>query len=144
MVWVCCKWLKRDPAPRFEAPQVVVTQPEANFEESHMPQFDKHNFVMVCALYDYTPQQPNELQFNRDDILKVTDLFDETWQMAENTRTGQKGLIPYNYVTENTETAGALSAWYPVTRVESEIRLLAPGTELGSFMIRPSQSECRK
>ncbi|VDL62257.1 unnamed protein product [Hymenolepis diminuta] len=106
-----------------------------------MPQFDKHNCVMVCALYDYTPQQPNELQFSRDDILKVTDHFDETWLMAENTRTHETGFIPYNYVTENSEIAGALSAWYSVTRVEAEVRLLTPGTELGSYMIRPSRKE---
>ncbi|KAM3181874.1 hypothetical protein ACTXT7_013498 [Hymenolepis weldensis] len=139
--WCCCKTSKSDPAAGFPAPQIVVMEPEVNFNESHMPQFDKRNCVMVCALYDYTPQQPNELQFNRDDILKITGHFEETWQMAENTRTGQKGLIPYNYVTENTEIAGALGAWYSVTRVESEIRLLAPGTELGSFMIRPSRKE---
>nr|CDS29567.1 lymphocyte specific protein tyrosine kinase [Hymenolepis microstoma] len=137
----CCKRPTPTVTVNSPDPQPIKVEPQLNFVDSNLPQFEKRTYITVCALYDYTPLQANELEFNRDDILKIIDLADQPWQMAVNTRTGQKGLIPHNYVTESTEIAGALSAWYPANRVESEKRLLAPGTELGSFMIRPSRKE---
>lgn len=93
----------------------------------------------VCALYPFVPTLPNELAFQRDDVLKVYADFDKPWQTAVNTRTGETGLIPHNYVTSDISIAGALSAWYPVNRIEAEKRLLLPGTATGTYLIRPSR-----
>ncbi|VDO02290.1 unnamed protein product [Rodentolepis nana] len=140
----CCCWIFpfwRKPVEHPTPPAPEPTRPKPPLDKEL---FQNTNCVMVCALYDYTPSEANELKFSRDDMLKVTGLFGQPWQMAENTRTGQKGLIPHNYVTESTEIAGCLSAWYPANRVEAEKRLLVPGNKLGSYMIRPLRSKCLK
>ncbi|KAM7536467.1 hypothetical protein Aperf_G00000088536 [Anoplocephala perfoliata] len=142
---LCCRHesSKRSSDVQHNSPKPVVSQPKFNDQAKEKPferpLFDEHKYVTVCALYDFYPTEKNELKFNRDDILKITGRFDEPWRMAKNMRTREEGLIPHNYITENTAIAGALAAWYPANRVEAELRLLAPGTEPGTFMIRPSQ-----
>lgn len=93
----------------------------------------------VYALYDYLPHMSSELAFLRDDALTIISQFDQPWRTAINMRTGEQGLIPHNYVTYDTAIAGALSAWYPVNRIEAEKKLLIPGTATGTFLIRPSR-----
>ncbi|KAM7536489.1 hypothetical protein Aperf_G00000088586 [Anoplocephala perfoliata] len=125
---------QKAPGPVVEEPS-FIKQPEERPKEF----FDDCKGITVCALYDFEPTEPNELRFKRDDILKITGLSMEPWRLAKNTRTLEEGLIPYNYVTEDTEMAGALAAWYPVDRAEAEVRLLVPGTETGTFLVRPSR-----
>ncbi|KAM7536751.1 hypothetical protein Aperf_G00000088548 [Anoplocephala perfoliata] len=135
------------PEIRVELPHDYTNLPDSvvnkSLSDSHsegkpLNVFDERNCATVCALYDFNPTEPGELKFKRDDILKVAGLYGEPWRMAKNTRTGEKGLIPSNYVTEDTAIAGALAAFHPVDRVEAERRLLVPGIESGTFIIRPS------
>eukprot|EP00128_Syssomonas_multiformis_P007765 Colp12_sorted_trinity150504_noHs@31508 len=54
------------------------------------------------ALYDYNAQQKDELSFKEGEILYILDKSDPGWWKA---RVGDReGLIPSNYVAENTET----------------------------------------
>lgn len=55
------------------------------------------------ALYNYVAQQPDELSFQEGDVLYILDDSDpQGWWRA---RCGPKvGIIPSNYVTENTES----------------------------------------
>ncbi|KAL5104837.1 Tyrosine-protein kinase SPK-1 [Taenia crassiceps] len=93
----------------------------------------------VYALYDYLPNSSSELAFLRNDVLTIIGQFDQPWRTAVNMRTSERGLIPFNYMINDTAIAGALSAWYPVNRIEAEKKLLIPGTVTGTFLIRPSR-----
>lgn len=53
----------------------------------------------VIALYSYTAQNPDELNFEKDDIIAVTDRSqDPAWWQGE--LRGTTGLFPSNYVTK--------------------------------------------
>ena len=48
------------------------------------------------ALYDFTPQEPGELEFKRGDVITVTDRSDQHWWTGE--VGNRKGLFPATYV----------------------------------------------
>lgn len=50
----------------------------------------------VIALYPYTAGNPDELSFNKDDIISVTAREEEAWWTGE--LNGVSGLFPSNYV----------------------------------------------
>jgi len=50
----------------------------------------------VRALYDFTPQEPGELEFRRGDIITVTDHSDENWWCG--LLGNRKGQFPATYV----------------------------------------------
>lgn len=51
---------------------------------------------LVQALYDFTPQEPGELEFKRGDVITVTDRSDQHWWKGE--IGGRRGLFPATYV----------------------------------------------
>lgn len=61
---------------------------------------------VVKAVYTYTPTRPDEVAFNEGDQLYILSEPESGWYMARvgNQDTGKSGLIPSNYVEENTET----------------------------------------
>ncbi|VDK24689.1 unnamed protein product [Taenia asiatica] len=129
------------PCKRESPPKIIEGLPFPTTTETHRkgPKVTNLRGEEVFALYDYSPHLSSELAFLRNDVLTIIGQFDQPWQTAINMRTGQKGLIPHNYVTYDTAIAGALSAWYPVNRIEAEKKLLIPGTATGTFLIRPSR-----
>lgn len=48
------------------------------------------------ALYDFTPQEPGELEFKRGDVITVTDRTDQHWWTGE--IGARRGLFPATYV----------------------------------------------
>ncbi|XP_055892076.1 osteoclast-stimulating factor 1-like [Biomphalaria glabrata] len=57
---------------------------------------------VVRAMYRYEAQQPDELTFDEGDTLYILDMKDPSWWKA---KCGSSiGLIPSNYVEENTES----------------------------------------
>lgn len=57
---------------------------------------------VVRAMYKYDAQQNDELSFDEGDMLYIMDMSNKDWWKA---RCGNRsGLIPSNYVEENTET----------------------------------------
>ncbi|CAL8089358.1 unnamed protein product [Orchesella dallaii] len=50
----------------------------------------------VKALYDFTPQEPGELEFRRGDIITVTDHSDENWWTG--VLGNRRGQFPATYV----------------------------------------------
>ncbi|XP_013398391.1 protein enhancer of sevenless 2B [Lingula anatina] len=51
---------------------------------------------LVEALYDFTPEEPEELKFSKGDIIKVHSKVDCNWWKGE--CNGQSGLFPATYV----------------------------------------------
>lgn len=61
------------------------------------------NVKVVKALYNYDAQQDDELSFKEDDTLYILDMVSsKDWWKARCGR--REGLIPSNYVQENTES----------------------------------------
>ena len=61
---------------------------------------------MVVAHYDFTPQEANELEFRRGDILRIVDKESSSqWWTAE--LRGRQGLIPATYVSPYLGTESA-------------------------------------
>lgn len=58
-----------------------------------LPRVDK-----VVALYDFTPQQDDDLQLSQGDIIAVLEKPSDNWWKGTNTTTGTTGVFPANYV----------------------------------------------
>lgn len=99
---------------------------------------DEFQYKSAYALYNYTPGSVDEIGFLIGDVFTV---YKENgnWWLVKNCRTGQKGLIPSNYVTMNEKEATLLAGWYDVDRIGAENKLLVPGVEVGMFIIRPGK-----
>ncbi|CDS37862.1 tyrosine protein kinase Fgr [Echinococcus multilocularis] len=95
-----------------------------------------HRPRAVLAVYDFEAPQDNECSFNKDDILIVSDTSNEWWQ-ATNVRTKKDGLIPSNYVSSDLSQSIVLEAFFDVDRAEAEYKLLVPGVQFGTYILRP-------
>jgi hypothetical protein len=63
-------------------------------EEEH-----KTDYVTARAMYGYNAQIPEELGFQKGDILAVLRLQDDGWWEAEAVgKNGRPGLVPSNYL----------------------------------------------
>ncbi|XP_045464724.1 intersectin-1 isoform X2 [Harmonia axyridis] len=62
----------------------------------------------VIALYPYTAGNPDELSFNKDDIISVTAREEEAWWRGE--LNGVSGLFPSNYVSPLQQQSPLLGA----------------------------------
>ncbi|KAL0491665.1 intersectin [Acrasis kona] len=59
---------------------------------------DTRNVQNVTALYDLRVNDPNvELEFNKNDVLNITEKRADGWWFGTNVRTKKSGLIPSNY-----------------------------------------------
>ena len=52
----------------------------------------------VQALYDFEPQEENELRMKKGDVVTVLEKVDQNWWMGE--FDGRSGLFPVPYVKE--------------------------------------------
>nr|CDS28439.1 tyrosine protein kinase Src42A [Hymenolepis microstoma] len=95
-------------------------------------------YKSAYALYNYASQNDDEISFLAGDVFTVYN-DDDDWWKVKNCRTGQEGLIPFNYVTTDKREAIVLEGWFDVDRSEAEKKLLVPGVEVGMFIIRPGK-----
>ncbi|KAK3532503.1 hypothetical protein QTP86_018522 [Hemibagrus guttatus] len=87
----------------------------------------------AVAIYDFRATESDELSFQKDDILKITNMEDDpNWYTAE--LMGRKGYVPKNYINLRPHT------WFAgrVSRHVSEGRLRQ--RESGAFLVRESES----
>ena len=52
------------------------------------------------CMYDYTAGDDDEVSFREDDIVIDVDPIDEGWMYGTVLRTGQRGMLPANYVEQ--------------------------------------------
>jgi hypothetical protein len=52
------------------------------------------------AMYDYDAQDQDEVSFQDGDIITDCEIIDEGWILGTVQKTGQRGMIPSNYVEE--------------------------------------------
>lgn len=53
---------------------------------------------MYVAMYDYDAQDEDEVSFGEGDVITNCQVVDEGWVIGTVKRTGQKGMIPSNYI----------------------------------------------
>lgn len=56
---------------------------------------------VVIALYSYEARDENELSFEKGDKMVIIDDKEPDWWLAERKTSGQRGLIPMNFVVNN-------------------------------------------
>ncbi|XP_045158663.1 tyrosine-protein kinase SRK3-like isoform X2 [Mercenaria mercenaria] len=102
----------------------------------------------IRALYDYDARTEDDLSFKKGDILILLDQGDEEnedWWFAKHTdpnyqNSKSEGYVPRNYVA--IEDTIESQEWFfgKVTRKETERNLLAKGNEVGTYLIRESET----
>ncbi|XP_036386343.1 tyrosine-protein kinase HCK-like [Megalops cyprinoides] len=93
---------------------------------------------IAIALFDYEALHDGDLGFKKGERLKILEESGEWWK-AMSISTGKEGFIPSNYVAKDSlET----EEWFfkGVSRKDAERQLLASGNQVGSFMIRDSET----
>lgn len=102
----------------------------------------------IRALYDYDARTEDDLSFKKGDVLILLEQGDEEnedWWFARHTdpsyqNSKSEGYVPRNYVA--IEDTLESQEWYfgKVTRRETERYLLAPGNDVGTYLIRESET----
>uniref|UniRef100_A0A915ETA2 Tyrosine-protein kinase n=1 Tax=Echinococcus canadensis TaxID=519352 RepID=A0A915ETA2_9CEST len=110
--------------------------PNLSSDAYNYPRPPFHQPRAVLAVYDFEALQFNECSFIKDDILIVSDTSNEWWQ-ATNVRAKKEGLIPSNYVSSDLSQSIVLEAFFDVDRAEAEYKLLVPGVQFGTYILRP-------
>ncbi|XP_063312078.1 tyrosine-protein kinase Lck [Pelobates fuscus] len=93
----------------------------------------------VMALYNYEPVHDGDLGFEAGETLHILESFGEWWK-AKSLRTGQVGLIPYNFVAGVNGLEKESWFFKDLGRKDAERQLLAPGNQQGSFLVRESET----
>lgn len=116
------------------------SQPHSNIDS--IPSHDitapsiQNKCRIVCAIYDFESTNADECSFIAGDLLKVLDNSTGEWWYAQNTRTEDVGVIPFNYVTTEMGISDVFDAWYDIDRLEAERKLLMLGVEPGTYILR--------
>ncbi|XP_045904215.1 GRB2-related adapter protein-like [Micropterus dolomieu] len=87
----------------------------------------------AVALFSFTASEPDEISFQKGDIIKVTEMEDDScWFTAE--IQGKRGFVPENYISLHPYP------WFAgrVSRLDAEKRLRWQDT--GVFLVRESES----
>jgi hypothetical protein len=101
---------------------------------------------LVRGLYDFVSSgEPSgtdipDLNFNKGDVMEIIK-EDGDWWLARNMLTGDEGYIPNTYVA--LENSIEQFDWFhgKICRKETERILMLPGTVIGTFLIRESESQ---
>ncbi|KAG1427496.1 hypothetical protein G6F58_001005 [Rhizopus delemar] len=77
---------------------------------------------ILKALYDYQAHSSEELTFKENDTMTLYDKDDQDWYLAE-TKGGEIGLVPSNYVEESTISADTTNVSSPICNSKWAIAL---------------------
>ncbi|PAA90245.1 hypothetical protein BOX15_Mlig013558g1 [Macrostomum lignano] len=104
------------------------------------PQPPPQQRILVRALYNYNAQNPDDLDFRKDDLMEVLGDTSEPWWYARHQRSSKAGYIPSNYVLIDDGKPTSLSSWFEISRRDADRHLLMPGNPSGTYILRPSSS----
>lgn len=124
-------------------PLLKSTTSKKNPEPPPTPRRPANRYVSpttLVALYPYTALCDGDLTFEKGDMLEVITKEDTDWWKCKNTRTGETGVIPSNYVAEVVSLKS--KDWYfgKATRAQAEKELKSLGNDYGAFLIRDSET----
>jgi len=83
------------PPPQQMAPPQQRAPPPQQMPPSSVPAGPRFK-----CMYDYTAGDDDEVSFREDDIVIDVDPIDEGWMYGTVLRTGQRGMLPANYVEQ--------------------------------------------
>ncbi|XP_061787693.2 LIM and SH3 domain protein 1-like [Nerophis lumbriciformis] len=85
----------RSDAPPPENRQDEPSSQEATHPPAMAPSAEKQDYQ---ALYSYTAAEADEVSLQEGDLIRDVEPIDEGWVFGSNQRTGQRGMLPANYV----------------------------------------------
>ncbi|XP_036898069.1 tyrosine-protein kinase Blk [Sturnira hondurensis] len=117
-------------------PPLVVFNHLAPVPPDTHPDQEEH---FVVALYDYMAVSDRDLQMLKGEKLQILKESGDWW-LAKSLITGREGYVPSNFVAR-VETL-EIEKWFfrSISRKDAERKLLAPINNVGSFLIRESET----
>lgn len=107
-------------APPFHEDEDGVLGPYSPSAEEHRPEsasLDESFAGPSLALYDFVPENDNELELKEGQIIQVGYRHGQGWLVAMNLETGEQGLVPEEYVRLLRDIEG----WGEVEEGEEEV-----------------------
>ncbi|XP_075225566.1 tyrosine-protein kinase Src64B isoform X2 [Lycorma delicatula] len=94
---------------------------------------------IVVAIYNYQSREAEDVSFIKGDRMEIIDDSEPDWWRVRHLRTGDEGLIPWNFVAE--EKSVESEDWFfgKVSRKEAEKLLLCEENPRGTFLVRDSE-----
>ncbi|XP_061763606.1 LIM and SH3 domain protein 1-like isoform X2 [Nerophis ophidion] len=84
---------------RSDAPPPENRQDEPSSQEAtQLPAMAPSGEKDYQALYSYTAAEADEVSLQEGDLIRDVEPIDEGWVFGSNQRTGQRGMLPANYV----------------------------------------------
>ncbi|KAK7573343.1 hypothetical protein V9T40_010534 [Parthenolecanium corni] len=96
---------------------------------------------IVVAVYNYLSREASDVSFVKGDRMEVLDDSENDWWRVRHLTTGEEGLIPWNFVAE--ETSVESEDWFfgKISRKEAEKLLMSGDNSRGTFLIRESEHD---
>uniref|UniRef100_A0A8D9F015 Tyrosine-protein kinase n=2 Tax=Cacopsylla melanoneura TaxID=428564 RepID=A0A8D9F015_9HEMI len=94
---------------------------------------------IVVAVYNYQSREAADVSFLKGDRMEIIDDSEPDWWRVRHLRTGDEGLIPWNFVAP--EKSVESEDWFfgKISRKEAEKLLLAEENPRGTFLVRDSE-----
>lgn len=94
---------------------------------------------IVVAVYNYQSREAADVSFLKGDRMEILDDSEPDWWKVRHLRTGDEGLIPWNFVAA--EKSVESEDWFfgKISRKEAEKLLLAEENPRGTFLVRDSE-----
>ncbi|XP_033726184.1 LIM and SH3 domain protein F42H10.3-like isoform X16 [Pecten maximus] len=90
---------EEDPTQPQQARQPAYQPQQQQQQQPYRPPGQpQRNQVKYKALYDYTAADDDEVSFREDDYISNCEIIDAGWMEGTVERTGQRGMLPSNYV----------------------------------------------
>lgn len=94
------------------------------------------------ALVNFNSNMSADLVVRKGDLLYVyTSSMEQNWWRVKNKRTNRKGMIPKNFIIKNEINYENFEGFFNFSRQEAYLKLMIPGINCGTFLIRPSKGE---
>ena len=86
-----------NPSPPQSVAALAQTLPSANEQQ---PSALSPRGPVYKADYDYEAEEDNEITFQEGDHISDIEIINDGWCFGTNIQTGERGMIPTNYITE--------------------------------------------
>eukprot|EP00731_Ephydatia_muelleri_P031841 Em0023g348a len=115
-------------------------QPEPKPRAPQAPPVQEVKYPIYVGKYDYDSRTDDDLSFKKGDLMYIISTDEGDWWFARSKDTGKEGYIPSNYVAEYKSLDA--EEWFlgKIKRVEAEKILNQSFNQLGSFLIRDSET----
>eukprot|EP00117_Sycon_ciliatum_P003387 scpid88513/ scgid8203/ Tyrosine-protein kinase Src42A; Tyrosine-protein kinase Src41 len=132
---------KKSPATGTDFEPKVVGPPQPVAPAKPRTPTPVQQYPLYVAKYDYEARTNEDLAFFKGDVLEILDSSAGDWWKANSRRTTEQGYVPSNFIVP----VASLEAhdWFfgTIRRVDAEKLLLLPLNDVGSFLVRESESK---